>query len=105
LLSDSANCTVLSAVVLAQYRRVTDGRTDGRNCYYFNASIAARCKNSTTNDAVRRAVPLRPERDSVSDSADVNGRNSSRFMPYHQVNRGSLKRTVVVRSKKWGGVK
>ena len=41
LLSDSANCTVLRAVVLAQYRRVTDGwtdrrtdgQTDGRNCY------------------------------------------------------------------------
>jgi len=32
LLSDSANCTVLRAVVLTQYRRVTDGRTDGRNC-------------------------------------------------------------------------
>jgi len=32
LLSDIANCTVLRAVVLTQYRRVTDGRTDGRNC-------------------------------------------------------------------------
>jgi len=36
LQSDSANCTVLRAVVLTQYRRVTDrrtdGRTDGRNC-------------------------------------------------------------------------
>jgi len=36
LLSDSANCTVLRAVVLTQYRRVTDGRrtdgqTDGRS--------------------------------------------------------------------------
>jgi len=30
LLSDSAKCTVLRAVVLTQYRRVTDGRTDGR---------------------------------------------------------------------------
>jgi len=34
LLSDSANCTVLRAVVLIQYRRVTDRRrdrqTDGR---------------------------------------------------------------------------
>jgi len=30
LLSDSANCTVLRAVVLTQYRRVTDGRTDRR---------------------------------------------------------------------------
>jgi len=28
-LSYSANCTVLRAVVLTQYRRVTDGRTDG----------------------------------------------------------------------------
>jgi len=36
LLSDSANCTVLHAIVLIQYRRMTDGqtdrRTDGRNC-------------------------------------------------------------------------
>ena len=30
LLSDSANCTVLRAVVLTQYRRVTDGRMDGQ---------------------------------------------------------------------------
>jgi len=29
LLSDSANCTVLRAVVLTQYWRVTDGQTDG----------------------------------------------------------------------------
>jgi len=28
LLSDSTNCTVLRAVVLTQYRRVTDGRTE-----------------------------------------------------------------------------
>jgi len=32
LLSDSPNCTVLRAVVLTQYRHVTDGQTDGRNC-------------------------------------------------------------------------
>ena len=36
LLSDSANCTVLRAVVLTQYRCVTvgqtDGQTDRRNC-------------------------------------------------------------------------
>ena len=30
LLSNSANCTVLRAVVLTQYRRVTDRQTDGR---------------------------------------------------------------------------
>jgi len=29
LLSDIANCTVLHAVMLTQYRRVTDGQTDG----------------------------------------------------------------------------
>jgi len=29
LLSDRGNCTVLRAVVLTQYRRVTDGKTDG----------------------------------------------------------------------------
>jgi len=30
LLSDSANCTVLRAVVLTRYRRVTDRGTDGQ---------------------------------------------------------------------------
>jgi len=30
LLPDSANCTVLRAVVWTQYQRVTDGQTDGR---------------------------------------------------------------------------
>jgi len=29
LLADSANCTVLRAVVVTQYRSVTDGQTDG----------------------------------------------------------------------------
>ena len=33
LLSNSANCTVLRAVVLTQYRRVTDRRMDRWNCY------------------------------------------------------------------------
>jgi len=33
LLSSSANGTVLRAVVLTQYRRATEGRTDGRNWY------------------------------------------------------------------------
>jgi len=30
LLSNGENCIVLRAVVLTQYRRVTDGQTDGR---------------------------------------------------------------------------
>jgi len=33
LLSNSANCSVLRAIVLTQCRRVTDRRTDRRNCY------------------------------------------------------------------------
>ena len=44
LLYDSANSTVLRAVVLTQYRRVTDGQTDGI-AIASTASIAARCKN------------------------------------------------------------
>jgi len=32
LLFESANCTVLRAVVLTQYQYVTDRRTDERNC-------------------------------------------------------------------------
>ena len=47
LLSDSAKCTVLRAVVLTQYRRVTDGRTD-RHTY----GIAV----ASTALAMRRAV-------------------------------------------------
>jgi len=43
LLSDSANCTVLRAVVLTQNRHVTDRQTDGI-AIACNASIAARCK-------------------------------------------------------------
>jgi len=46
LLSDSANCTVLRAVVLTQYRRVADGQTDG--IAIASTAIAMR--------ALRRAV-------------------------------------------------
>jgi len=47
LLSDSGNCTVLRAVVLTQYRHVTDGRTDGQTDRIAIASTAL---------AMRRAV-------------------------------------------------
>jgi len=49
LLSDSANCTVLGAVVLTQYRRVTDGQTEG--IAIANTALAMR--------ALRRAVKMR----------------------------------------------
>ena len=52
LLSDSADCTVLRAVVLTQYRRVTDRRTDGRNCRIASTALAMR--------ALRRAVKTVP---------------------------------------------
>ena len=50
LLSNSANCTVLRAVVLTQYRRVTDGRTDRQTDGIAVASIAL------AMPALRRAV-------------------------------------------------
>jgi len=40
LLSDSANRTMLCAIVLTQYRRVTDGRTDGQTDGIAVASTA-----------------------------------------------------------------
>jgi len=48
LLSDSANCTVLRAVILTQYRRVTDGWTDG--IAVASTALAMR--------ALRRAVKM-----------------------------------------------
>jgi len=52
LLSDSANCTVLHvrAVVLTQYRRVTDGQTDRQTDGIDIASTALAIR------AMRRAV-------------------------------------------------
>jgi len=53
LLSNSANCTVLRAVVLTQYRRVTDRRTDGQTDRIAIASTALAMR------ALRRAVKSR----------------------------------------------
>jgi len=50
LLSNSANCTVLRAVVLTQYRRVTDRQTDGQTDGIAVASTALAMR------ALRRAV-------------------------------------------------
>jgi len=48
LLSDSANCTVLRAVVLTQYRRVTDGIVVDSTAIAMRAlrRNAAHCKNT-----------------------------------------------------------
>ena len=54
LLSDSANCTVLRAVVLTQYRRVADGRTDRQTDGTAVGSTALAMR------ALRRAVKRSP---------------------------------------------
>ena len=45
LLSDSANCTEIRTVVLTQYRRVTDGQTDG--IAVASTALAMRCAVKT----------------------------------------------------------
>jgi len=54
LLSDGVNCTVLRAVVLTEYQRVTDGRTDGQTDGIAIASTALAMR------ALRRAVKMTP---------------------------------------------
>jgi len=48
LLSDSANCTVLRAVVLTQYRRVADGQTDRQMDVIAVASTAPAMRRDVT---------------------------------------------------------
>jgi len=51
-LSNGANCTVLHAVVLTQYRRVTDGQTDGRTdgIAVANTALAMRIARAVKTD-------------------------------------------------------
>ena len=58
LLSDSANCTVLRAVVWTQYQRVTDGRTDGQTDRQTDGQTDGTAIASTAlaMRALRRAV-------------------------------------------------
>jgi len=49
LLSDSANCTVLRAVDLTQYRRVTDRQTDGIGIASTELAMRA-LRRAVTND-------------------------------------------------------
>jgi len=53
LLSDSANFTVLRAVVLTQYRRVTDRQTDGRTDRWMDGIAVA-----STALALQQAVKI-----------------------------------------------
>ena len=57
LLSNGANCTVLRAVVLTQYRRVTDGRTDGQSDGIAVASTALAMRRAVKNDPDPAGIP------------------------------------------------
>ena len=57
LLSDSANCSVLRAVVLTQYRRVTDRRTDRQTDERTDGIAVA--STVLAMRALRRAVKMR----------------------------------------------
>ena len=67
-LSDTANCTVLRAVVLTQYRRVTDGIAIA-SYSACNAYIVVRCKNDsqTTKRGARRGRRARQGTDKNKD--------------------------------------
>ena len=67
LLSDSANCTVLHVIVLTQYRRVTDGRTDGQADGIAVASTAL---------AMRRAVKITGDLTHVTASSNYISREA-----------------------------
>ena len=58
LLSDSANCTVLCAIVLTQYRRVTDGQTDGNA--KASTAFAMRALRRGVNEPVYRTTVVQP---------------------------------------------
>jgi len=58
LLSNSANCTVLRAVVLTQYRRVMDRRTDGQTDGLAVASTAPAMRAMPAMRALRHAVKI-----------------------------------------------
>jgi len=56
LLCDSANCAVLRAVVLTQYRRVTDRQTDRRTDGQMDGIAVA--STALAMPALRRAVKM-----------------------------------------------
>jgi len=55
-LSDGANCIVVRAVVLTQYRRVTDRRTDGETDGIAVANTALAKRRAIKTDARSRTV-------------------------------------------------
>jgi len=70
LLSDSANCTVLRAVVLTQYRHVTDRRTDGQTDGVAVASTAL---------AMRRAVKTSPFKAVCKEDSGYSGSKTAKI--------------------------
>jgi len=72
LLSDSANCTMLHAVVLTQYWRVTDGwtdgLTDGRTDSLRQTDGIAVASTALAMRALQRAVKTLPYKDRLMHS-------------------------------------
>jgi len=65
LLPDSSNCTVLRAVVLTQYRRVMDGRTDRRTDIQTDGIVVA--STALAMRALRRAVKINRKRPRIAE--------------------------------------
>ena len=84
LLSDSTNCTVLRAVVLTQYRRVTDRQTDGQTDGIAVANTAL------AMPALRRAIKI----------GFKNATNELRSLTLPGPNGGAYKRTESAFRKK-----
>ena len=61
LLSDSVNCTVLRAVVLTQYRRVTDGQTDGRRTDRIAIASTALAMGALRHAVKMAKLPIIPD--------------------------------------------
>jgi len=66
LLSDSANCIVLRAIVLTQYRRVTDGRTDGQTDGIAVASTALAMRRAVKSIHFWKPYSVRKQENNVS---------------------------------------
>jgi len=88
LISDSANCTVLHDLVLTQYRRVTDGQTDGRTDRIGITSTALATR------ALRRAVKITKNSSYKTSASKLNQCLGNRCSSSHTRRPASADRTA-----------
>jgi len=79
LLSNTANCTVLRAVVLTQYRRVTDRRTDG--IAVASTALAMRALWRDVKTKLPQGLPLSLLRGSRPKSARASSKQYTQNSP------------------------